>query len=148
MRIRMYAVFKKKILQVFKLTLLVAVWEICYSKGYLKILTWLPLQVSNRFWSIQTSWIFFIFLSFDFLIQLTFFCPLQLKKNIFRRSRIVGKRFPICLLKMRDSVIEVCSSYYHHGHMSFLATHSLFFICSNRFRAFEQLLIMGIEVKW
>lgn len=33
----------------------------------------------------------------------------QLKKNIFRRSRIVGKRFPICLLKMRDSVIEISS---------------------------------------
>ncbi|CAD6209410.1 unnamed protein product [Miscanthus lutarioriparius] len=33
----------------------------------------------------------------------------QLKKNIFRRSMIVGKRFPICLLKMRDSVIEISS---------------------------------------
>jgi len=85
--------------------------------------------------------------SFDVLIPLTYFCLLQLKKNIFRRSMIVGKRFPICLLKMRDSVIEVCSSYHHHGHMSFLAMHSLFFICSNRFRAFEQLLSMGIEVK-
>nr|CAB3497172.1 unnamed protein product [Digitaria exilis] len=33
----------------------------------------------------------------------------QIKNNIFRRCMIVGKRFPICLLKMRDSVIEVSS---------------------------------------
>ncbi|RCV46700.1 hypothetical protein SETIT_9G552600v2 [Setaria italica] len=33
----------------------------------------------------------------------------QLKKNVFRRCMIVGKRFPICLLQMRDSVIEVSS---------------------------------------
>lgn len=48
--------------------------------------------------------------SFDALIQLTRFCFLQMKKNIFRRCMIVGRRFPICLLKMRDSVIEVGSS--------------------------------------
>ncbi|CAN6321587.1 unnamed protein product [Urochloa humidicola] len=34
---------------------------------------------------------------------------LQLKKNIFRRCMIVGKRFPICLLQMRDSAIEISS---------------------------------------
>ncbi|OEL29261.1 hypothetical protein BAE44_0009716, partial [Dichanthelium oligosanthes] len=33
----------------------------------------------------------------------------QIKKNIFSRCMIIGKRFPICLLKMRDSVIEVSS---------------------------------------
>ncbi|PAN51744.1 hypothetical protein PAHAL_9G617500 [Panicum hallii] len=33
----------------------------------------------------------------------------QIKKNIFRRCMIVGRRFPICLLKMNDSVIEVSS---------------------------------------
>lgn len=50
--------------------------------------------------------------SFDALIQLTRFCflLLQIKKNIFMRCMIVGRRFPICLLKMRDSVIEVGSS--------------------------------------
>ncbi|CAL4937482.1 unnamed protein product [Urochloa decumbens] len=33
----------------------------------------------------------------------------QLKKNIFRRCMIIGKRFPICMLQMRDSVIEISS---------------------------------------
>ncbi|RLN42774.1 CCA-adding enzyme [Panicum miliaceum] len=32
-----------------------------------------------------------------------------IKKNIFRQCMIVGRRFPICLLKMNDSVIEVSS---------------------------------------
>ncbi|XP_062216875.1 uncharacterized protein LOC133916982 [Phragmites australis] len=33
----------------------------------------------------------------------------QIKKNIFRGCMIIGRRFPICLLKMRGSVIEVSS---------------------------------------
>ncbi|KAK3150386.1 hypothetical protein QOZ80_3AG0232520 [Eleusine coracana subsp. coracana] len=33
----------------------------------------------------------------------------QIKKNIFRRCMIVGKRFPICQIRMRGSVIEVSS---------------------------------------
>ncbi|CAN6290788.1 unnamed protein product [Urochloa humidicola] len=33
----------------------------------------------------------------------------QLKKNIFRRCMIIGKRFPICMLQMGDSVIEISS---------------------------------------
>lgn len=75
--------------------------------------------------------------SFDVFIPLTYSCRLQLKKNIFRRSMIVGKRFPICLLKMRGSVIEVCSSYHHHGHMSFLAMHSVFFYLFKQISSFQ-----------
>ena len=48
--------------------------------------------------------------SFDVLSPLSHFCSLQIKKSIFRRCMIVGRRFPICLLKINDSVIEVCSS--------------------------------------
>ena len=48
--------------------------------------------------------------SFDVLSPLSHFCALQIRKNIFKRCMIIGRRFPICLLKMKDSVIEVCSS--------------------------------------